>query len=85
MSFRDFIIVYVEVGLALAIVEPLLWYILSPRNWNELMGRFRGNVYYDCGFAFGMIVGSVVGWPIHLVTWYILDPLIAKKKSKKES
>lgn len=85
MSFRDFIIVYVEVGLALAIVEPLLWYILSPRNWNWFMSKFKRNIYNDSAFAFGMIVGSVVGWPVHLVTWYILDPLIAKKKSKKES
>lgn len=84
MSFGDFIIIYAEVGLVLAIVEPILWYILSPRNWNELMSRFKGNAYYDCGFAFGMIVGSIVGWPIHLVSWYILDPLY-KKKSKKES
>jgi len=85
MSFRDFIIIYVEVGLALAIVEPLLWYILSPRNWNDFMSQFEGNAYYDCGFAFGMIVGSVTVWPIHLVTWYILDPLLAKKKTGKES
>ena len=84
MSFGDFIIIYVEVGLVLAIVEPILWYILSPRNWNELMSKFKGNIYYDCGFAFGMIVGSVVGWPIHLVSWYILDPLY-EKKSKNES
>lgn len=85
MSFRDFIVIYAEVGLALAIIEPLLWYILSPRNWNDLMSRFKGNAHYDCGFAFGMIIGSVIGWPIHLVTWYILDPLRAKKKTEKES
>lgn len=85
MSFRDFIVIYVEVGLVLAIVEPTLWHILKPGDRHDFMSQFKGNFRYDSSLAFGMIVGSVTGWPVHLVTWYILDPLITKKKSKKES
>ena len=84
MSFRDFIVIYVEVGLVLAIVEPTLWHILKPGDRHDFMSQFKGNFRYDSGLAFGMIVGSVTGWPIHLLTWYILDPLY-KKKSKEES
>lgn len=85
MSFRDFIIIYAEIGLVLAIIEPILWHMMKPGDWHDLMTRFKGNFRYDCGFAFGMIIGSVVGWPIHLLTWYILDPFFAKRESKKES
>lgn len=85
MSFRDFIIVYVEVGLILAIIEPTLWHILKPGDSRDWLGKFTGNFAYDSGLATGIIVGSVIGWPIHLFTWYILDPFFVKQKSEKES
>ena len=85
MSFGDFAIIYVEIGLVLALIEPIVWRIVKPGDFHDASSHFTGNFAYDCGVACGMIFGVVTVWPIHLITWYVIDPLYTKQKFKKES
>lgn len=86
MSFGTIIAIYIEIGLVLAIVEPVIWKFMKLHALEimdeDLVGASKAS---RRKYMTGMLLGIVIAWPVHLVTWYILDPLIAKKKSKKES
>jgi len=85
MTFGRMIIMYVEIGLVLAIIEPILWKLFDERRYAYFARKLtNGNKADRCGFAIGMIIGSMTGWPIHLITWYIIDPIIERHEKKIE-
>ena len=86
MSIGKIIAIYIEIGLVLALVEPVLWKISKPialKDIDELLSS--PSKAYRRGAMTGMVMGSIFLWPVHLITWYILDPIIERQKAKKES
>ena len=87
MSVGTIIGIYIEIGLVLAIVEPVLWKFINPHALEimeeDLIGKSKA-----CRRAYmtGLLLGMVAKWPIHLIMWYVVDPIMAKRQeSKKES
>lgn len=87
MSFGTIIAIYIEIGLVLAIVEPVLWKFMKLHALEivdeDLVGKPKA---YRRGYMTGLLFSIVTGWPIHLITWYVVCPIMAKRQeSKKES
>lgn len=79
-------VIYIEIGLAIALLEPLLWKVLKPIALDDLYEHLNHpNRAYRQGAMTGMLLGAILIWPIHLVTWYIVDPIVAWHKKRKES
>lgn len=86
MTFGKIIMIYIEIGLVLAIVEPVFWKILKPNSLEDLNRELIGkSKAFKRGAMTGLLFSIITGWPVHLVTWYIVDPIYMRQKSKKES
>ena len=86
MTFGKIIMIYIEIGLALAIIEPVLWKILKPNPLEDLNRELIGKPKaFKRGAMTGLLFSIITGWPVHLVGWYILDPIYMRHKAKKES
>lgn len=79
-------VIYIEIGLAIALLEPLLWKVLKPIALDDLYEHLNHpNGVYRRGAMTGMLLGAILLWPIHLVAWYIVDPIAARHEKRKES
>lgn len=87
MSVGTIIAIYIEIGLVLAIVEPVLWKFMKLHALEIMDENLAGkSKAYRKGYVTGLLFSIVTGWPIHLITWYVIDPIMAKRQeSKKET
>ena len=86
MTFGKIIMTYIEIGLVLAIVEPVLWKILKPNPLEDLNRELIGkSKAFKCAAMTVIRLSIITGWPVYLVTWYIVDPIYMRQQAKKES
>lgn len=85
MTFGKIIMIYIEIGLVLAIVEPVLWKILKPIALEDIKRDLIGaSKAFERAAMTGILLGIITSWPVHLVTWYIVDPICMRHEAKKE-
>lgn len=86
MTFGKIIIIYFEIGFIVCLLQPALLRLFRKKEYEQLKNVLSSsNKNFRLGFLTGMLTVTVALWPMVLLNWYIVSPIIERRERPRKS